>query len=247
MSKLYFISDAHLGLSNKTVEARKEQLLLEFLDHASKDAFAIFILGDLFDTWFEYKTVIPRGYHRIISALDELVRKGVKLHYLAGNHDFWMDNFFSDEIGINVHFNEYTFLHEGKKFYLHHGDGFSEKDVGYKILKKVLRNKINIRLYKILHPDIGISLAKKISRLSRKHSSNKYIGNDELILIAKKIIEDGYDIVIMGHQHNPKIEKIENGIYVNLGDWITHFTYAEMQDGEILLKNWLNKNGGNNG
>ncbi|RCK74580.1 MAG: UDP-2,3-diacylglucosamine diphosphatase [Ignavibacteriae bacterium] len=240
MSKIYFISDAHLGLADKNTEEKKEQMLINFFNMAALDASSIYILGDLFDAWFEYKTVIPKGFHRTIAKLDDLVKKNVKIHYLTGNHDFWMNNFFQEEIGINVHFDSYSFTHEGKKIFLHHGDGLSKKDIGYRILKKILRNSFNIKLYKLLHPDLGISLAKKFSHMSRKHSSDKkYIEMDELNDIVEKIINQGYDVVIMGHLHQPMQKKIGKGEFINLGDWISHFTYAVMQNGVIELKNWI--------
>lgn len=242
MQKIYFISDAHLGLSDKETEEKKEQMLINFFKSAAQDASAIYILGDLFDAWFEYKTVIPKGFHRTIAMLDELVRKNIKIHYLAGNHDFWMNDFFISEIGITVHLDSYSFTHEGKKIYLHHGDGFSKKDIGYRILKKILRNPINIKIYKLLHPDIGISIARKFSRMSRKHSSDKkYFDTSELNSIVENIINQGYDIVIMGHLHQPLQKKIGNGEFINLGDWINHFTYAVMQNGKIDLKKWIDE------
>lgn len=239
MPKAYFISDAHLGLGNKETEIIKETLLLSFFEHIKNDADSLYILGDLFDAWFEYKTVIPRGFHRTISKLDELVRSNIKVHYLAGNHDYWMDDFFSTDLGINVHFDEFDIVLDGKKIFMHHGDGFTSNDYGYNILKKILRNPINIKLYRMLHPDLGVTLAKKISRTSRKHSSNKHFGEEDgMKIAATKKIEAGYDIVIMGHRHEPSFQKIGNGLYVNLGDWISHFSYAEMADGVITLNKW---------
>lgn len=239
MPKAYFISDVHLGLGSKETEAQKETLLISFFDHLQNDADSLYILGDLFDAWFEYKTVIPRGFHRTISKLDDLVRNNIKVHYLAGNHDYWMNDFFSSDLGINVHFDAFTIHINGKKIYLHHGDGFTANDHGYNILKKILRNPINIKLYRMLHPDIGITLAKKISLTSRKHSSNKYFGEEDgMKKEAEKKIQEGYDIVIMGHRHQPSYHKIGNGLYVNLGDWISHFSYAEMADGVIALNKW---------
>ncbi len=239
MPKAYFISDAHLGLGNKETEAKKETLLISLFDHIKKEADSLYILGDLFDAWFEYKTVIPRGFHRTITKLDELVRNNIKVHYLAGNHDYWMDNFFSNDLGINVHFDAFDMVLDGKKIYMHHGDGFTTNDHGYNILKKILRCPFNIKLYRMLHPDLGVTLAKKISRTSRKHSSNKHFGEEDgMKKAAQRKIQEGYDIVIMGHRHEPSFQKIGNGLYVNLGDWISHFSYAEMSDGVIALNKW---------
>ncbi len=239
MAKAYFISDAHLGLGNPEEEKMKEKYLSSFLAKITNDADYLFILGDLFDAWFEYKTVIPRGFHNILSALDNVVKQKVKVHYLAGNHDYWMNNFFSDELGIITHPDNLEISIDEKNIYMHHGDGFSINDRGYKFLKGILRNPINIRLYKLLHPDIGVKLAKNISKLSRKHSSVKnYSETDGMKQEAEKKFLEGYDIVIMGHRHEPVLDKSSKGIYINLGDWIKHFTYAELSDGEISLKKW---------
>lgn len=239
MAKAYFISDAHLGLGSPEEEKQKEKYLISFLKNISEDADYLFILGDLFDAWFEYNTVIPRGFHKTLTALDNIVQNKIKVHYLAGNHDYWMDSFFSDELGITTHSDNFEITIDGKKIYMHHGDGFSLNDKGYNFLKKVLRSPINIRLYKLIHPDLGVSVAKIFSKFSRKHSSIKHFGElDGMKNEAERKILDGYDIVIMGHRHDPAFEKIRNGIYVNLGDWIKHFTYAELSDGEINLKKW---------
>jgi UDP-2,3-diacylglucosamine hydrolase len=242
MSKAYFISDAHLGLGTKEEEKIKEQRLLSFLTHISKDADSLYILGDLFDAWFEYKTVIPKGFHRVISKLDELVQKNINVYYLAGNHDFWMDSYFRDEIGIKTYLEAFDVNVDGKKIYLHHGDGFATNDTGYLILKKIFRNPVNIKLFKLIHPNVGIRIAKKFSTTSRKYTSNKHYGEDDgMRKAAEKKIKEGYDIVMMGHRHVPSELKIENGLYINLGDWINHFTYAEFTNGEIALKKWTDK------
>lgn len=242
MSKAYFISDAHLGLGTKEEEKVKEQRLISFLMNIQKDADSLFILGDLFDAWFEYKTVIPKGFHRIISKLDELVQNKIAVHYLAGNHDYWMDDYFRDEIGIKIYSEPFDVKIDEKKIYMHHGDGLATNDNGYLIIKKIFRSPLNIRLFKLLHPDLGIRIARKFSVTSRKHTSHKHYGEDDGIKkAAEQKIKEGYDIVVMGHRHVPTLLKIENGLYVNLGDWINHFTYAEFTDGKIELKKWTDK------
>jgi UDP-2,3-diacylglucosamine hydrolase len=240
MSKVYFISDAHLGLGTKEQERKKEDKLLSFFEKIASDANSIYILGDLFDAWFEYKTVIPKGFHRILSKLDELVQNNIQIHYLAGNHDYWMNDYFTEEIGIKTYPDAFEIDIDEKKIYLHHGDGLANNDNGYLILKKIFRNPVNIKLYKLLHPDLAIKIARNFSKTSRKHSGNKHFGEEDgMKKAAAKKIEEGYDIVIMGHRHEPTVIHINNGLYINLGDWITHYTYCEMTDGIPVLKKWI--------
>jgi len=239
MGKVYFISDAHLGLGNRKEEREKEERLMAFLDQVKKDASQIFIVGDLFDAWIEYRTVIPKGFHRILAKLDELVSAGITVHYLVGNHDCWVRDYFREEIGIQTHTSEFEILLNGKKVFLHHGDGLSSKDTGYKILKKIVRNRFAIWLYSWLHPDLGIRLARSSSKTSRQYTAGKHYGEEDGMLnFAKGKIESGYDIVIMGHHHKPVYEQIGNGIYLNLGDWISSNTYAELDGVQIALKEW---------
>ena len=239
MSRAFFISDAHLGLDSKEREAEKERRLLLFLEHVKKHGTHLFIVGDLFDAWFEYRTVIPKGFHRVLTALEDLTRNKIEVHYLAGNHDFWMKNFFRDELGITTYFKPFSVMIDGKKFYIHHGDGLAGRDIGYRILKIILRNPFSIWLYTWLHPDIGIALAKLSSKKSRHYTSEKNYGsNDGLQQFAARKIAEGSDYVIMGHRHQPAEVQIGEGRYINLGDWITFFTYAEFANGNLSLKTW---------
>ncbi len=238
----YFISDIHLGLGSREEEKAKEDTLLEFLGSILPGTECLFIGGDLFDFWFEYSTVIPKGYHRTLAALQGFTEKGIPVHYLAGNHDFWMGDYFSTELGMVLHPDPFEIVAQGKRVYLHHGDGLARHDLGYRMIKPVLRNRWNIRLYRWLHPDIGVPLARRSSRTSREYTSNKDYGEEEgMIEFARERIREGIDIVIMGHRHVPHIESVDRGTYVNLGDWITYRTYGELLGGEISLKIW---NGG---
>lgn len=239
MSKLYFISDAHLGLGSRAEEKNKETKLIAFLNEIRNDADEVYIVGDLFDAWFEYRTVIPKGFHRLFATFDEMIRDGIAIHYLAGNHDYWIRDFFRDELGMHTHHHPFEVSANGKKIYIHHGDGVMSNDTGYRILKHVLRNKFNIWLYSWLHPDIGLPLARSSSRKSRHYTSQKDYGDEEgMLLFAKQKIEEGYDIVIMGHRHRPLLKPIGNGTYINLGDWITHCTYAEISERGESLREW---------
>lgn len=235
----YFFSDAHLGLGSREDEKEKENRLLEFLGGIFPTTDALFIVGDLFDFWFEYKTVIPKGFHRTLAALQEFTDAGKTVHYLPGNHDYWMRDFFSTELGIVTHSKEFTIDIQGKTVFVHHGDGLADNDLGYRIIKPILRNRFNIWLYRWLHPDLGVRLARGSSRSSRKYTSHKDYGEEEgMIREATKRIRGGADIVIMGHRHKPNLVNIERGIYLNLGDWITHNTYAALTGGTIELRTW---------
>ena len=239
MSKVYFISDAHLGLGTKDEERAKEDRLVAFLRSIRQDASQLFIVGDLFDAWFEYRTVIPKGFHRTLAALDDLVRHGIAVHYLAGNHDYWMRDFFREELGMRTHHAPFDVVVDGKKIFIHHGDGLAAKDAGYKILKKILSNRFSIWLYSWLHPDIGIAIARSSSRKSRKHTSTKEYGREDgMVGFSRKKIEEGFDVVVMGHRHEPICKEFGRGLYLNLGDLIEHNTYAVMDNGQIELKQW---------
>jgi UDP-2,3-diacylglucosamine hydrolase len=235
----YFFSDVHLGLESREKEKEKENRLLGFLKAILPSTDNLFIVGDLFDFWFEYATVIPKGFHRTLSALQEFTDRGSQVHYLAGNHDCWMGDFFATELGITMHPDPFEISLEGKRVFLHHGDGLAENDLGYKLIKPVLRNRINVHLYRWLHPDIGVRLAKGSSRTSREYTSNKHYGEEKgMVQYATGKIEHGIDVVIMGHRHRPEVIPIGQGMYINLGDWISYNTFAELTDGNVQLKTW---------
>ena len=239
MPKAFFISDAHLGLGNAGEERAKEDRLIAFIDHCRNSSDYLFILGDLFDAWFEYRTVIPKGYHRLFTALENLRTAGTEIHYLTGNHDFWMRDFFSANLGIILHRESFAMRIGTTSFFLHHGDGLAVRDLGYRILKPILRNPVSVWLYTWLHPDIGIPLARSSSKKSRVYTAAKEYGEtDGMRRYAERKINEGSDIVVMGHRHLPVSETIGSGTYINLGDWITHNTYAEFDNGGIALKTW---------
>jgi len=240
MKKIFFFSDVHLGLQDSFREKEKERRLLSFLSYVEKNGEQLFILGDLFDYWFEYKYVIPRGYHHVLSKLASMVEHGIKIHYIAGNHDFWLKNFFPNDLGIPVYKDPFGMTLHGKKFYFHHGDGLALNDKGYLILKKILRNPISIFVYSLLHPDWTAPLARGSSKTSREYTGNKDFGEtDGMIKFSKEKFAEGYDIVIMGHRHKPLEHHSNNNLYLNLGDWITYNTYAEFDGKTIELKEWI--------
>ncbi len=235
----YFISDAHLGLGDREGEKAKENHLLDFLEHCLPSAEALFVLGDLFDFWFEYKTVIPKGFHRTLTALQKYTDAGIPVHYLAGNHDYWMDDFFRTELGMAVYFKPFETMVSGKRVFLHHGDGLAQNDLGYRLIKPVLRNRVSRAMYRWVHPDIGVPLARRSSRASRDYTSEKDYGEvDGMREFAAGKIRSGVDIVVMGHTHTPLLQPIGGGTFVNLGDWITHHTYGELSGGTMKLNTW---------
>ena len=239
MGWTYFISDVHLGMSNTKSERVKERKLLSFLEHVATTGDRLFIVGDLFDFWFEYRTVIPRGYTRVLCALNHLRELGKELHYIAGNHDFWMRDFLSREMGFRIHRDPLDCRIENKRFYINHGDGIARNDRGYRLLRRIFRNRVNIFLYSLIHPDLGIPFAKWISSLSREHTAQVGVPNDtDYLQLAIRKFQEGFDFVVMGHLHMPNYQIIGEKIYVNLGDWIDHYTYAVFDGHTLELRRW---------
>jgi UDP-2,3-diacylglucosamine hydrolase len=238
MGKSYFFSDAHLGVGTQEEDRKKERALVKFLDHVLSDGDELFIVGDLFDYWFEYRSVVPKGYFRLFTKLAELAEAGITLTYLAGNHDFWLRGYFAKEMGMLIEPEPVERVIAGKRFYIHHGDGLLKDDTGYRILKRVLRNKANIFLFSLVHPDLASRIARWSSNKSRRYTSKrKYEGNDMTTFASRKIGE-GFDFVVMGHNHLPCRHELGQGVYVNLGDWVHHQTYAVFDGTTLELKAW---------
>jgi UDP-2,3-diacylglucosamine hydrolase len=237
--KTYFVSDAHLGVDRREIEREKERELIKFLEMVETDGNRLFILGDLFDFWFEYRTVIPKGYHRLLAKLSDVVEKGIEVNYLAGNHDFWLGSFFREEVGMHVFPDPFGVTIGSARFFFHHGDGLADNDLGYRILKKILRNRFNVWLYSWLHPDLGVQVARFSSRKSRNYTSQKDYGEkDGMRAFASQKIAEGYHYVVMGHNHRPVCESIGDGTYVNLGDWMFHYTYGVFDNDRFELLEW---------
>lgn len=239
MGNTYFFSDVHLGMRKDRWERQREDRLLKFLDHIALHGERLFVVGDLFDFWFEYRTVIPRGHMRILGALEQLSELGKELHYVTGNHDFWMRDFLSRELNIEVHFEPVEYTLYGKRFYINHGDGLAKDDRGYRLLKRIFRNRFNIFLYSLLHPDLGIPLAKWVSHFSRNHTASSGIPNDsDYVEVAMERFREGFDYAIFGHLHYPILQMYGEKTYVNLGDWIEYFTYAVFDGRDLELLEW---------
>lgn len=234
----YFISDVHLGLQNQDEELIKEKLLVKFINHAKESCDELFIIGDLFDYWFEYKRVIQKGFIRTLASLAEFSDSGKKIHYIIGNHDFLHRDFFTKDIGALLYKDPLDIILNGKRFFMGHGDGLVKNDVGYKILKKILRNNSLQKLYSLVHPDLGIKIASKTSKTSRNYTSKKNYGTiDGLHEAAESKIQEGFDFVIFGHSHEKTFEKIDSGIYINLGSWLDQPCYGKFIDSFEII-NW---------
>lgn len=240
MAITYFISDVHLSLDDHPDNRSREKKFLRFLEQIESDAGRIFFVGDLFDFWFEYKYAIPKHQFEVLYRLKHLAGKNIEMHYLTGNHDFWLGRFFTDYIGIKTWDNDWSGEIDGKKFYLFHGDGVAHKDVGYRVLKRILRNKINIRIFRWLHPDAGIPFARFVSGSSRHYTNNINLNaNPDYIEFAEKKFSEGFDFVLMGHRHTPLEHTKGKNKYINIGDWLYNFSYAVFDGKNLRLEKFI--------
>lgn len=240
--KIYFSSDNHLGIPSLKKSHEREQKFVNWLNEIQHDAGAIFLLGDLFDFWFEYKKVVPKGFVRVLGKLAQITDSGIPIFFFVGNHDIWMNDYFQKELNIKVFHKPEEFICNGKLFLVGHGDGLGPGDTGYKRMKKVFTNPFCKWLFKWLHPDIGVALGQYLS-VSNKLISGKddvvFLGenNEWLVQYCKrKITQKNYDYFLFGHRHLPmKISISEKATYINTGDWIHFFTYAVFNGEQLLL------------
>jgi UDP-2,3-diacylglucosamine hydrolase len=239
-TKKYFISDFHLGVPDYASSLSRERKVVRWLESVRADASEIYILGDVFDFWFEYRHVVPKGFIRLQGKLAELADAGIGIHYFTGNHDMWIFDYLPGEIGMTLHREPLRTQLGGKEFYIGHGDALGPGDRGYKFIKRVFENKMCQWLFARLHPNFGMALANFWSRRSRiatGGNDEKYLGDDKeyLVQFARQYLQTGHvDYFVFGHRHLPiDMEVAAGSRYVNLGDWITHFTYAVF-DGERL-------------
>lgn len=242
--KAYFLSDQHFGAPDRQESRKREQLFLQFLDEVAEDAQVVFLLGDLFDFWFEYRNVIPKGFVRIFGKLAQLQDRGISLHFFIGNHDLWMDSYFEEELNIPTYRKPQEFCINGKKFLIGHGDGLGPGDKGYKRMKKLFTNPLATWLYKALHPDIGVWLGSYMSRRNKMIAGDdegQYLGDEKEWLVQyckQKQKEQRRDFFVFGHRHLPLQIPIESGVYINTGDWVKHFTYAVFDGENMTLKKY---------
>jgi len=218
---VYFISDVHLGYGSADSDAERERLLLALLHRLAADASHVFIVGDLFDAWFDYRQVIPRGHVRTLAALAGLREAGIPITYLMGNHDFAHFRYFREVLDIPIVSTDVEAVIGTTTMYLAHGDGKAFNDTGYLILRSVLRNRLAQTLFRLIHPDVGIWLASRTSHGSRDYTSARDLGQEDgLRAFAEDALAEGYNVVVMGHRHMVQYVESKNGVYVNLGHWL---------------------------
>jgi UDP-2,3-diacylglucosamine hydrolase len=246
--KIYFLSDFHLGAPDHARSLQREKVIIQFLESIKAEASEIFLLGDMFDFWYEYRKVVPKGYVRLLGKLAELSDAGIKLHFFPGNHDMWVKDYFMRELDMDMFDKPTAFELLGKQFLIAHGDGLGPGDHGYKRLKKVFRNPLAKWMFGILPPVAGMGIANYMSRRSRAQTGAKeevFLGGEKewLVIYCREMMkEKQYDYFIFGHRHLPIDFRFENGSrYINLGDWINYFTYAVFDGEQLELKSYLGK------
>jgi UDP-2,3-diacylglucosamine hydrolase len=233
----YFLSDLHLGAYPQN-ERSSVPLLMDFLDQVQARGAHLYIVGDLMDFWFEYRSVIPRYPFRLLSRLKVLVESGCPVSYIAGNHDYWMGDFLTQDVGLATFPDLLETSIDGKRFFISHGDGIATTgSTGYRTLKAFLRNPLVVSAFRLLHPDVGMAMAKAISRMSRKRSA-KNNDQPDLEAFVRTKAQRGFDYVVLGHLHHPKIFEVGNTCCLVVGDWIDSLTYGLFEDGHLTLHHW---------
>lgn len=234
-----FFSDAHLGAESAEREAVRSARLHEFLAALEGRVRTLTIAGDLFDFWFEYRTAIPRRAFETLTRLRRLAESGVDVTYLNGNHDFWLGRFLDETVGIRTHDGPLTLDLDGRRIWVHHGDGLIGGDLGYKVLRRVIRHPLSIGLYQWLHPDLGIPLARHVSHWSRGSRDERPLEPERLWNeVALPRFREGFDTVMIGHFHHAFERRDGRRAFFVLGDWIRHFSYVVLERGELRLETW---------
>ncbi len=241
-NKIYFASDSHLGVPDYESSLEREKIFVKWLDSIKDDAAELYLLGDIFDFWFEYRHAVPKGFARLLGKLAELSDAGIKISFFTGNHDMWMFGYLTKEMNVQIYRAPVERTMNGKKFFIGHGDGIGPDDHGYKFIKKVFSNKVCQWLFACLHPNFGLGLARYLSRKSRVANGKTdeiFLGEEKERLI--QFIKENektkhFDYYIFGHRHLPLDLEIGNTRYLNLGDWVVHFSYAVWDGEKVELK-----------
>lgn len=244
--KIYFASDFHLGHSSfsKAQEIQRESKIIRWLESIEHDAQAIFLVGDIFEFWFEYRHVVPKGYVRFLGKIAAMIDHGIPIYFFTGNHDLWMFNYLQEELGVEIFKKPIELQVNNSTFLVGHGDGLGPGDTFYKILKKIFTNRFPQWLFKWIHPDIGIGLARTWSnsrRINKKESDEKFLGEKEFLLqyCRKQQVEQQRDYYVFGHRHMPlKIDLGDSSTYFNLGEWVNNFTFGEFDGKMFKLKEY---------
>jgi UDP-2,3-diacylglucosamine hydrolase len=244
---VFFASDFHLGAPNFETSRARELQIVKWLESIKDQACAVFLVGDIFDFWFEYASAIPRGYVRVLGKIAEIADAGVPVYFFTGNHDMWMYDYFPKELGVTVFKNPQIFEINGQRLFIGHGDGLGPGDYFYKFLKQVFRNPLCQWLFARLHPNFGIGLASFLSRRSRARNLKKqpkevFLGEEKEWLIQycqQTEAKSHFDYYIFGHRHLPLAYPInEKSLYINLGEWFSAYTYAVWEAGKMELRYW---------
>lgn len=250
MNTIYFASDFHLGSPGRLDTHQREKLIVHWLDEMKGDMKALYLVGDVFDFWFDYKKVVPRGFIRILGKLAELKDRGVEIYYFTGNHDLWMFDYLKKELDIPIYHEPIEVELQNKKFMIGHGDGLGPGDHGYKRLKKLFSSPVAQTLFRWIHPDLGIGLADYFSSKSREAQDavQQFLGPDKEWLIQyaeKKLLDNSIDYFVFGHRHLPIDYTLKNrsSRYINLGDWLRFQSYATLKDGQMQIRFYKNDHG----
>ena len=244
MSKIYFASDLHLGVPNREKSLVREKLFVQWLDEIKNDAEAIYLVGDIFDFWFEYKKAVPKGYVRLLGKLAEISDSGIPIHIFTGNHDMWLFDYLEDEINAHIYREPIEISMKGKRFFISHGDGLGPGDNGYKLIKKIFKNKLCQWLFERIHPNLGISIAQywsEKSRIANGEKDESYYGEKEWLtqFCKEKMKTIEVDYFIFGHRHLPlEVDLGNNTIYINLGEWVNYNSYAVFDGKRLELKRY---------
>ncbi|MFZ1948336.1 MAG: UDP-2,3-diacylglucosamine diphosphatase [bacterium] len=235
---VFFLSDLHLGAYPET-EKSSVPKLLGFLDHVAATGGRLVIVGDLLDFWFEYRTVVPRRPFRLLSHLKSMVDKGSDITYVAGNHDYWMGDFLTREVGVKTVRDALETTIDGKRFFISHGDGLATTgQLGYRALKALLHSRVVTSGFRLLHPDVGLRLAAAASRMSRRRSSRNSHSNRRLEAFVERKAAEGFDFLVLGHLHRPLLFKVGGTSCLVAGDWIDNLSYGVYSDGALTLERW---------
>lgn len=242
MKKTYFFSDVHFGLQEERQEQEKVELMLSLFDTIKRDGERLYMVGDILDYWMEYKYSVPKGYIRFFNALMDLTRSGIEVTYFAGNHDFYLGNYFTSELGVKTHYGALEVNIGGKQFYICHGDGVGKGDTGYKLFRSLVRNNFNLAWFRWIHPDWGLGLMNSLSKLSRKHTyeAKDYGEKERIYAFANELVrEKPFDYFVCGHRHIVKLSPLTakpDSYYINLGTWIGGMpTYGVFDEGGFKL------------
>lgn len=245
-SKLFFASDFHLGAGTHAESSAREKKIVEWLESIGPDALEVFLVGDVFDFWFEYRKAIPKGYTRLFGSIARLSDAGVQFHFFTGNHDLWVRNYFEEELGMKIYHRPEIFERFGKKYFVGHGDGLGPADYTYKVMKAILTNPVCQWLFARIHPNTGLTLMRMASKGSREFSKTEAItemDKEWLVAFCEAYIDKkaAPDYFIFGHRHLPIEHRLSNGksVYYNLGEWWNSCTYLEVSPKGCELRSFI--------